>query len=372
MLSPCWGFNILPNMEAYSLTKLFLDSNAELAEFDDQVLQQTVSLGNPNQTLHPDKDKPPMDVVVDYLSHVLNFVLTLMSEPDAAAESVHAQLKEEAMLQTRDGILVCDYGSGTVGAKCGGAAIDSRLFDLMKRGLPEHTFKHLNHLISPGSEFMEGFENLKRSFGSSNTQKPFPLPLPIRMGREACGMSGFDKRTDTSILTVEDVQSLFDPIVYNVISLVNSQIAAAGREYGRPVINKIVLVGGLASSPYLQRALHQCFEVPGRSSITVTSWDPGYTMYILWEKVPGESLVTNEFWRLPFSDRQAIRDKFRRVYTYDYPVSSQQNIGLTERRSFLERGYMLSMGGTSKIIYDKSSGQTHICGFKLASPFDEL
>lgn len=106
-----------------------------------------------------------MDVVVDYLSHVLNFVwvtiqkdlglrlshlpvdlrftipvtrsdrgrelseeavirawnfkrpqdrLTLMSEPDAAAESVHAQLKEEATLQTGDGILVCDCGSGTV------------------------------------------------------------------------------------------------------------------------------------------------------------------------------------------------------------------------------------------------------------------
>lgn len=165
MLSPCWGFGVLPNMEAYSLTKLFLDSNAELAEFDDQVLQQTVSLGNPDQTLHPDKDKPPIDVVVDYLSHVLNFVwetiqndlgqrlnhlpvdlrftipatwsdrglelseealirawdfkrpqdiLTLMSEPDAAAESVHAQLKENDMLQTGDGILVCDCGSGTV------------------------------------------------------------------------------------------------------------------------------------------------------------------------------------------------------------------------------------------------------------------
>ncbi|KAJ5947651.1 hypothetical protein N7466_000666 [Penicillium verhagenii] len=29
------------------------------------------------------------------------------------------------------------------------------------------------------------------------------------------------------------------------------------------------------------------------------------------------------------------------------------------------------MAGPSKIIYDKSSGQMHICGFKCASPFDE-
>lgn len=165
MISPCWGFDIKPNMRAYSLTKLFLDSNADLAEFDDQILQQAVSLGNPHQALHPDKNKAPVDVVADYLSHVLKFVwkviqkhsdpslnhlpidlrftipatwsdwgrtrsrqaviqawdfkrpqdtLTVMSEPDAAAESVHAQLKEKAMLETGDEILVCDCGSGTV------------------------------------------------------------------------------------------------------------------------------------------------------------------------------------------------------------------------------------------------------------------
>ncbi|KAJ5465563.1 hypothetical protein N7530_009350 [Penicillium desertorum] len=80
----------------------------------------------------------------------------------------------------------------------------------------------------------------------------------------------------------------------------------------------------------------------------------GYVTYILWEKVAGESLNLTEFWRLPFGDRQAIRDKFRQVY-----------------RRFLLCGYMPSMAGPSKIIYDKSSGQMHICGFKHACPFDE-
>ncbi|CAI7634572.1 unnamed protein product [Penicillium glandicola] len=80
----------------------------------------------------------------------------------------------------------------------------------------------------------------------------------------------------------------------------------------------------------------------------------GYVTYILWEKVAGESLDLTVFWRLPFADRQAIRDKFRQVYT-----------------RFLLCGYMPCMAGPSKIIYDKSSGQMHICGFKLASPFDE-
>lgn len=112
----------------------------------------------------------------------------------------------------------------------------------MKKRLPEHTFKHLNHLIGPGSEFMEEFETLKRSFGSSNNQNPFCLPLPIRMGREACGMSGFYTETSEFILTVEDVQSLFDPVVRSVIGLVNSQIQAACREYGRGVINVSTLL----------------------------------------------------------------------------------------------------------------------------------
>ncbi|CAG7931453.1 unnamed protein product [Penicillium olsonii] len=79
----------------------------------------------------------------------------------------------------------------------------------------------------------------------------------------------------------------------------------------------------------------------------------GYITYILWEKVAGESLNLTEFWRLPFADHQALRDQFRQVYT------------------FLLCGYMPCMAGPSKIIYDKSSGQMHICGFKLASPFDE-
>ena len=43
----------------------------------------------------------------------------------------------------------------------------------------------------------------------------------------------------------------------------------------------------------------------------------GYITYILWEKVPGESLNLTGFWRLSFADRQAIRDKFRQVYEYD-------------------------------------------------------
>jgi hypothetical protein len=51
----------------------------------------------------------------------------------------------------------------------------------------------------------------------------------------------------------------------------------------------------------------------------------GYITYVLWEKVAGESLNLTEFWRLPFADRQAIRDKFRQVYTYDHLVTTPKH-----------------------------------------------
>ncbi|KAJ5412667.1 actin-like ATPase domain-containing protein [Penicillium crustosum] len=59
MSSPCWGFGIESDMGAYSLTKRFLDSSAESTEFDDQVLRQTDSLGNPQQALHHNRNNPP-------------------------------------------------------------------------------------------------------------------------------------------------------------------------------------------------------------------------------------------------------------------------------------------------------------------------
>ncbi|KAJ5466175.1 actin-like ATPase domain-containing protein [Penicillium desertorum] len=358
MLSPYWGFSISPDMRAYSLTKLFLDSST--AEFDDQVLKQRLSLGNPDQVLHPDKNRAPVDIVTDYLSHVLNFVwralrskfglelnslpvqlqfsipatwseqgnrlsrhailqawdfrrpqdrLTMMSEPEAAAKSVHADLRSNSMLQTGDGILVCDCGSGTVvrlpvpvfhhdwnptvkalltihikdiasylvtdptRAKCGGAAIDSRLFDLMRARLHEEAFKHLNYLIGSEGEFMTEFEKVKRGFQSPR-DGPFSLPLHIRRGAAACRLPYFNQKSEF-ILTGKDVQSLFDRVIRNIIGLINSQMAAAERECGRPVINKLVLVGGLASSPYLQRELHRCFGVGGRMlSMTLTPGEP--------------------------------------------------------------------------------------------------
>ena len=159
MPSSCWGFEIHPDMKACSWTKLLLDHNAELAKFDDEVLKAAVSLG----IFHPASDKSPVEVITDYLQHVLSYAwrvirqkfgvaldrlpinlqftvpaiwsqesrvlseqavtqawrgkrpqdtLTLMSEPEAAAEVVYKLHRSE--LKVGDGVLICDCGGGTV------------------------------------------------------------------------------------------------------------------------------------------------------------------------------------------------------------------------------------------------------------------
>jgi len=42
----------------------------------------------------------------------------------------------------------------------------------------------------------------------------------------------------------------------------------------------------------------------------------GYITYLVWEKVRGESLSSEKFWKLDPGSRQTIRDKFREVYPY--------------------------------------------------------
>ncbi|CAI7583061.1 unnamed protein product [Penicillium palitans] len=111
----------------------------------------------------------------------------------------------------------------------------------MQERLSEYAFDHLNYLIAPESQFMEKFEQCKSDFGSSNPPEPFRLPLSIRRGRQSCILPDFNQRTEQFIIAVQDVQSLFDPVIYNIISLVKSQITAAGREYGHKAMNEPIM-----------------------------------------------------------------------------------------------------------------------------------
>ncbi|PKY04394.1 hypothetical protein P168DRAFT_282023 [Aspergillus campestris IBT 28561] len=312
MPSSCWGFEIHPDMNACSWTKLLLDHNTELAEFDDEVLRAAVSSG----IFDLARGKAPVDAITDYLKHVLSFAwgiirqdfdvsldhipinlqftvpatwsqesrvlskqavtrawrdkrpqdtITFMSEPEAAAEAVYKLHRSE--FKVGDGILICDCGGGTVdiatylvtdcdqfslsritsvqgillterrrGGKCGGTAIDSRLYGLINKRFPG-AFKSLNYLIAPGSKFMRAFEDVKTVFGEDERRKTFRLPLNLRRGQRGCTLPYFDPKTKGMILSEEDTRNLYNPVISKIISLINSQIMAADENHGSPVIN---------------------------------------------------------------------------------------------------------------------------------------
>ncbi|KAJ5433322.1 uncharacterized protein N7458_012478 [Penicillium daleae] len=77
----------------------------------------------------------------------------------------------------------------------------------------------------------------------------------------------------------------------------------------------------------------------------------GFIKYVVWEKVPGESLTEELFWSLDRPTRDDIRAKFRAAY-----------------EELLRCGVAPQLSRISKIIYDHSTGDIRISGFQRGWP----
>ncbi|KAJ5869440.1 hypothetical protein N7455_004381 [Penicillium solitum] len=80
----------------------------------------------------------------------------------------------------------------------------------------------------------------------------------------------------------------------------------------------------------------------------------GYMTHIVWEMVPGKPLDTDHFWK-PESARlrEAVRTKFRYVW-----------------EQLKRHGWQPGLPLLQKIIYDESTGDMHIAGFRGPDRFD--
>lgn len=81
---------------------------------------------------------------------------------------------------------------------------------------------------------MEGFEYSKAVFGLDEAPEVFELPLDIRIGKARYILPYLS--ANNFVLSRSDFQSLFDPVIFRIISLINSQLMAAGEECGFAVI----------------------------------------------------------------------------------------------------------------------------------------
>ncbi|TGO59585.1 hypothetical protein BCON_0043g00440 [Botryotinia convoluta] len=200
-----------------------------------------------------------------------------IAEPEAAAI---ATLKEYAKsdsfnpISCTENILICDCGGGTVdittytiiqvqpylifdelcvgiGGKCGSTNIDRNLHLMLSKrfGL---AFDDLPFgQKGPGSRFMTAFEALKRDFGRNDEREVGELgPLNL----DVQDSDHYDTEDRLVLLSYEDMEDLFDPVIAEITSLVGKQVAAA-KETKNARINRVILVGGFGESPHLNKQL---------------------------------------------------------------------------------------------------------------------
>ena len=311
-----WGFQFKPEETRLRCVKLFLDRNQKLPHFVSP-LETAAQLRKCNRTVM-DAVSDYLTKIYEHTIETLtrrygesfmsttpvDFVLTvpavwsdaaknatlqaaeragmgnrhelrLISEPEAAAvytlKTIHPSGLKEG-----DNFIVCDAGGGTVdliaykvtnvsplrveesavgtGGLCGSAFLNYRFEDHVKERIGSERYNTMRDkkpkMWMMGLRYFEEF--VKRNFNEEEHNEvnvPFPgLPDDEEAGLE----SGF------LIMTAEQVKTIFEPVIKEVIDLVEGQVDAIKEKGGR--VSGIVLVGGFGQSNYLYTRLKQHFN----------------------------------------------------------------------------------------------------------------
>lgn len=191
--------------------------------------------------------------------------LQLLSEPESAAVYVLKNLENEhSNIRVRDRVVVCDAGGGTVdlitydieqispclrvmectpgtGEFCGSTFIDREFEKLFKKRMGTHyqTVSDVNR-----QQTVKNFEIVKLAFRGDPNQKLFYVNVPTVGSLDEARVYGGNLE-----ITLEEMQSLFDPVVKQTIALLDAQVKMATRDSHQ--VNSILLVGGFGESEYL-------------------------------------------------------------------------------------------------------------------------
>lgn len=201
--------------------------------------------------------------------------LKLISEPEAAAVYTLKTIQPSG-LKDGDNFIVCDAGGGTVdliaykvtqvsplrveesavgtGGLCGSAFLNYRFEDHVRERIGAERYQMMREKKAKtwmmGLRYFEEF--VKRNFNEeehSEVNVPFPgLPDDEEVGLE----SGF------LVMSAEQVKAIFEPVITQVLELVEGQVAAIREKGGR--VSGIILVGGFGQSNYLYTRLKKHFN----------------------------------------------------------------------------------------------------------------
>ncbi|KAF7905182.1 uncharacterized protein EAF01_005703 [Botrytis porri] len=288
-----WGFEVNSKLVSYSWTKLLLDKNAASRKHDDPSLAEKLRRQMTDLTFENTPIECWVTLPAVWSDEAKDATLKAaknagfgnrpgdniytIAEPEAAAI---ATLKEYSIpgamnpIVCDENILICDCGGGTVdittykiiqvepvltfvelcvgiGGKCGSTYIDRNLHTLLSNRFGLAYGDLSVGQKGPGSRFMASFEMLKRDFGRNDDKETGELgPLNL----DVPNSEHYDVEDRVIYLQHQDMQALFDPVITEITSLVNQQVNAA-RDTQNAKINRIILVGGFAESPYLNKKL---------------------------------------------------------------------------------------------------------------------
>ncbi|TKA62967.1 hypothetical protein B0A49_11022 [Cryomyces minteri] len=201
--------------------------------------------------------------------------LKLISEPEAAAVYTLKAI-QPATLKVGDNFVVCDAGGGTVdliayritqlhplrveesavgtGGLCGSAFLNYRFEDHVKSRIGQERYNHMREKKPKtwmmGLRYFEEF--VKRNFNEEEHQE-VNVPFPGLADDEEAGLdSGF------LIMSAEQVKTIFEPVIKDVVDLVEGQVNGIRQKGG--VVSGIILVGGFGQSNHLYNRLKQHFN----------------------------------------------------------------------------------------------------------------
>ncbi|KAF2199167.1 actin-like ATPase domain-containing protein [Delitschia confertaspora ATCC 74209] len=201
--------------------------------------------------------------------------LKLISEPEAAAVYTLKTIQPNH-LKIGDNFIVCDAGGGTVdciaykitqfnplrveesavgtGGLCGSAFLNFRFEDYVKRRIGEERYRTMREKKAKtwnmGLKYFEEF--VKRNF-TEDEHTEVNVPFPGLPDDEEAGLdSGF------LVMSADQVKDIFDPVVQQVIDLVEGQVHTIRQRGG--LVCGIILVGGFGQSNYLYSRMKTHFN----------------------------------------------------------------------------------------------------------------
>ncbi|PWY83597.1 actin-like ATPase domain-containing protein [Aspergillus heteromorphus CBS 117.55] len=194
-------------------------------------------------------------------------------EPLAVVSALMKPDSGEIKIKATDAVIVCDCGGSTIDITSydivtsdlrpptqltahtepllGSTCIDRAFYELVSTRLIPNFDKLGLRETSPTSMMMRDFEEVKRKFDENSAAYRHAFREVIKFRQEyACRV----------YLLQSQLRDLFQPVVTRICNLLSEQIDEANRVAGKDIINKIILIGGFAGSPYLESAIRQRFE----------------------------------------------------------------------------------------------------------------